>query len=54
MPLISVIIPMRNAEPFVKAAVESVLAQEDVELEVIVIDDGSTDRKADVVRSIGD
>ena len=54
MPLISVIIPMRNAEPFVKAAVESVLAQGDAELEVIVIDDGSTDRSAEVVRSIGD
>src|SRR4051794_2590211 len=54
MPLISVIIPMRNAEPFVKAAVESVLAQGEVELEVIVIDDGSTDRSADVVRAIDD
>jgi glycosyltransferase involved in cell wall biosynthesis len=54
MPLISVIIPMRNAEPFVRAAIESVLAQRDVELEMIVIEDGSTDRSADVVRSIAD
>jgi len=52
--LISVIIPMKNAEPFVRAAVESVLAQQGVELEVIVIDDGSTDRSADVVRQITD
>src|SRR5687768_10592984 len=54
MGLSSVIIPMKNAEPFVRAAVESVLAQRGVELEVIVIDDGSNDRSADVVRSIND
>ena len=55
MPLISIIIPTRNAEPYVRAAVESVLAQRgDFELEVIVIDDGSTDRSAEVVRAIGD
>jgi glycosyltransferase involved in cell wall biosynthesis len=54
MPLVSIIIPMRNAEPFVRAAIESVLAQRDVELEVIVIDDGSTDQSAEVVRGMGD
>jgi glycosyltransferase involved in cell wall biosynthesis len=46
--------PMRNAEPFVRAALESVLAQDGVELEVVVIDDGSTDRSAEVVRAVGD
>ena len=54
MPLVSVIIPMKNAARFVRAAVESVLAQADVELEIIVIDDGSSDRSAEIVRGIDD
>jgi glycosyltransferase involved in cell wall biosynthesis len=54
VPLISVIIPMRNAEAYALPAVGSVLAQRDVEIEVIVIDDGSTDRSALLVRSIDD
>jgi glycosyltransferase involved in cell wall biosynthesis len=53
MSLISIIIPMRNAEPFVAETVRSLLAQCDIELEIIVIDDGSTDRSAEVVRAIG-
>lgn len=44
---------MRNAEPFVAETIRSLLAQREVELEIIVIDDGSTDRSAEVVRAIG-
>ena len=54
MPLVSVIIPMKNAEPYVREAVESVLSQEGVDLEVIVVEDGSTDHSEAVVRGIGD
>src|SRR3954447_12910319 len=54
MPLLSVIIPMRNAEPFVRAAIESVLAQGGVELEVIVVDDGSLDRSVAIVKELYD
>ena len=54
MPRVSVVIPMRNAEPFVAAAVRSVLDQVGVDLEVVVVDDGSTDRSAAVVRGLGD
>jgi glycosyltransferase involved in cell wall biosynthesis len=54
MPLLSVIIPMRNAEAFARAAVESVLAQEGVHLEVIVVDDGSLDKSVAIVKSLGD
>lgn len=43
IPLISIIIPCFNAEPFIGATIESVLAQTWRNLEIIVIDDGSTD-----------
>lgn len=42
-PLISVVIPTYNSSQFVAQAVRSALAQEDVNVEVIVVDDGSTD-----------
>lgn len=42
-PLVSVIMPVYNAERFVAAAIESVLAQTMADLKLWVIDDGSTD-----------
>src|SRR5262245_4518179 len=42
-PLASVIIPAYNAERFLRQAVESALAQSYPNVEVLVIDDGSTD-----------
>jgi hypothetical protein len=50
MALVSVIIPARNAETFVADAIQSVLDQQDVSTELIVIDDGSTDGTPDVLR----
>jgi len=52
--MISVIIPAYNHEKFVGAAIESVLHQTWNDLELIVVDDGSTDSTADVVRSYDD
>jgi Glycosyl transferase family 2 len=46
--------PCYNAEAFVRAAVESALSQTWKNLEVIVVNDGSTDRSGDVLRSIKD
>lgn len=44
MPLVSIIIPVHNAERFLAAAVDSVLGQTYKEWELILIDDGSTDQ----------
>lgn len=52
--LISVVMPMRNGEAFVREAIESILVETSVPLELVVIDDGSTDRSAEVVRKVGD
>jgi glycosyltransferase involved in cell wall biosynthesis len=48
--LISVVIPTYNRSDYLPQAVESALSQEAVEVQVIVIDDGSTDDTATVVR----
>lgn len=53
-PEISVVIPAYNHERFIGAAVESVLNQTVDDLELIVINDGSTDKTGDVVQSYSD
>jgi len=52
--MISVIIPAYNHEQFIGAAVESVLGQTWTDLELLVIDDGSTDRTGAIVQGYKD
>src|SRR5438067_1365930 len=49
---VSVLIPARNEEACIAAAVESALSSRGVEVEVIVLDDHSGDGTADVVRGL--
>jgi glycosyltransferase involved in cell wall biosynthesis len=51
---VSVVIPVFNAERYVEATVRSVLASDLRELEIVIVDDGSTDRSAEIVGQIGD
>lgn len=50
--LISVVVPAHNAERFIAEALASVQAQSHRNLEVVVVDDGSTDRTAEIVEAI--
>jgi glycosyltransferase involved in cell wall biosynthesis len=54
LPPISVLIPARNEERSIKAAIEAVLASRGVDLELIVLDDGSTDSTAKIVKKIAE
>lgn len=53
-PLVSFITPAHNSEKFLGSAISSVLSQTYPNVEIIVTDDGSTDRTAEIVRAYGD
>lgn len=52
--LFSVVIPLYNKANTIKNTIESVLLQTEKNFEIIIVDDGSTDNSAQVVRSIKD
>jgi glycosyltransferase involved in cell wall biosynthesis len=53
-PLVSVIIPVYNGARFISEAIQSVCKQNYEPLEIIIVDDGSTDDTPSVVRSFKD
>lgn len=54
LPSVAVIIPCWNAQQWIARAIESVLNQDYPQLELIVIDDGSTDKSLEIIKSFGD
>ncbi|MBZ5618087.1 MAG: glycosyltransferase [Acidobacteriia bacterium] len=52
-PAFSAVIPVYNSGPYLRPAIESALAQTTPPVEIIVIDDGSTDGSAEVAESFG-
>ena len=49
-PKISVVVPVYNQELYIEETVESVLSQKEVDLELIVVNDGSTDRSGEILK----
>lgn len=51
IPTVSVVIPLYNKEPHIQRTIDSVLIQNFQDFEIIIVDDGSTDRGIEVVKS---
>ena len=51
MPLVTVLMPSYNHERFVSQAIESVLEQTFEDFELIIIDDGSTDKSPQIIKN---
>ncbi|WP_272539873.1 glycosyltransferase [Providencia sp. PROV197] len=52
--LVSVILPVYNAEKFLYEAIDSIIRQTYKNLQIIIINDGSTDRSLDIINSFDD
>jgi len=53
-PAVTIGIPCYNSEEWLRPCLESALAQSGVDAEIIVVDDGSTDRSVEIAREFGD
>ena len=52
VPLVSILVPARNEEKNIKACIQSLQHQEYPNLEILVLDDNSSDRTADIVKQM--
>jgi len=52
--MLSVVIPLYNKEDSIEQTLKSVISQSVTQFEIIVVDDGSTDRSLEIVRSFSD
>lgn len=53
-PLVSVILPAFNAEMFLRESISSILNQSLKNIELVIINDGSTDSTEDIIKSFSD
>jgi len=53
-PKVSIIIPVYNGSNYVKEAIDSAIAQTYKNIEIIVVNDGSTDNSSEIIKSYGD
>ena len=53
-PKVTVFVPVYNREAYIGAAIESILGQSFSHFEILLVDDGSTDRSVEVLRSYDD
>ena len=52
--MVSVVLPVYNVEKYVEDCIKSILAQTYTDIEIIIIEDGSTDRSAEICKSFLD
>ena len=53
-PLVTVLMPVYNGEKYLREAIKSILNQTFRDFEFLIIDDGSTDKSAEIIKSFND
>ena len=54
VPLVTVLLAVHDGEPYVRTAIASILGQTVAELELVVVDDASTDRTPEILETVDD